>query len=37
LAVLDVSLEPAEMTEIASLKRPDSRVVNPPQAPQWDI
>ncbi len=34
--VLDFSLGPAEMTEIAGLKRPDGRVVNPPQAPQWD-
>jgi diketogulonate reductase-like aldo/keto reductase len=34
--VLDVSLEGGEMAEIASLKRPDGRVVNPPQAPQWD-
>jgi len=34
--VLDVSLEPGEMAEIATLKRPDGRVVNPPQAPQWD-
>ena len=35
--VLDFSLTPAEMTEIAGLKRPDSRVVNPPQAPKWDL
>lgn len=34
--VLDFSLQSDEMTEIASLKRPDGRVVNPPQAPQWD-
>jgi diketogulonate reductase-like aldo/keto reductase len=36
-AVLDPTLEPAEMTEIAGLKRPDGRVVNPPQAPKWDV
>jgi 2,5-diketo-D-gluconate reductase B len=35
--VLDFSLSPAEMNEIATLKRPDGRVVNPPQAPKWDI
>ena len=34
--VLDFSLSPAEMTDIAGLKRPDGRVVNPPQAPKWD-
>jgi len=27
----------AEMNEIGALKRPDSRVVNPPQAPKWDV
>ena len=37
LAVLDFSLSPAEMDEIATLKRPDGRVVNPPQAPKWDV
>jgi diketogulonate reductase-like aldo/keto reductase len=37
LAVLDFSLSPAEMTEIATLRRPDGRVVNPPQAPKWDV
>ena len=26
-----------EMAEIATLRRPDGRVVNPPQAPQWDV
>jgi 2,5-diketo-D-gluconate reductase B len=36
-AVLDFSLSPAEMNEIATLKRPDGRVVNPPQAPKWDV
>jgi diketogulonate reductase-like aldo/keto reductase len=35
--VLDFSLSPAEMNEIATLKRPDGRVVNPPQAPKWDV
>ena len=35
-AVLDFTLGAAEMAEIATLKRPDGRVVNPPQAPQWD-
>ena len=34
--VLDFSLSAAEMTEIAGLKRPNSRVVNPPQHPEWD-
>jgi 2,5-diketo-D-gluconate reductase B len=36
-AVLDFILSAAEMAEIATLKRPDGRVVNPPQAPQWDV
>ena len=35
-AVLDFSLSAAEMAEIATLRRPDGRVVNPPQAPKWD-
>jgi diketogulonate reductase-like aldo/keto reductase len=35
--VLDFSLSPHEMNEIATLKRPDGRVVNPPQAPKWDV
>jgi 2,5-diketo-D-gluconate reductase B len=35
--VLDFTLSAAEMSEIAGLKRPDGRVVNPPQAPQWDV
>src|SRR4051795_13674888 len=35
--VLDFSLSAAEMAEIATLKRPDGRVVNPPQAPKWDV
>jgi 2,5-diketo-D-gluconate reductase B len=37
LDVLDFSLSPAEMAEIATLKKPDGRVVNPPQAPTWDV
>jgi len=35
--VLDFTLSAAEMAEIAALKRPDGRVVNPPHAPQWDV
>jgi len=35
--LMDFSLSPAEMNEIATLKRPDGRVVNPPQAPKWDV
>ena len=35
--VLDFSLEPGEMNEIATLKKPDGRVVNPPQSPKWDM
>jgi 2,5-diketo-D-gluconate reductase B len=36
LDILDFSLEPHEMAEIATLKKADGRVVNPPQAPKWD-
>ena len=36
LAIFDFTLSDAEMAEIAALKRPDSRVVNPPHAPKWD-
>jgi len=36
LAVFDFKLSDAEMAEIAALKRPDGRVVNPAHAPQWD-
>jgi diketogulonate reductase-like aldo/keto reductase len=36
LAVFDFTLSDAEMGEIAKLKRPDGRVVNPPHAPKWD-
>jgi 2,5-diketo-D-gluconate reductase B len=37
MAVFDFALSDAEMAEIARLRRPDSRVVNPPHAPQWDV
>jgi 2,5-diketo-D-gluconate reductase B len=36
LAVFDFELSDAEMAEIAKLKRPDGRVVNPAHAPKWD-
>jgi 2,5-diketo-D-gluconate reductase B len=36
LAIFDFKLSDAEMAEIARLKRPDGRVVNPPHAPKWD-
>ncbi len=36
LAIFDFVLSDAEMAEIAALKRPDGRVVNPPHAPKWD-
>ncbi len=36
LAVFDFSLTPAEMAEIAALRKPDGRVVNPAHAPSWD-
>ena len=36
LAIFDFALSDAEMAEIAVLKRPDGRVVNPPHAPKWD-
>ncbi len=36
LGSLDFKLSDAEMTEIGKLKRPDSRIVSPPQAPKWD-
>jgi 2,5-diketo-D-gluconate reductase B len=35
--VLDFSLSPAEMSEIAALRKANTRVVNPPQAPKWDV
>jgi 2,5-diketo-D-gluconate reductase B len=36
LAIFDFALGEAEMAEIATLRRPDGRVVNPPHAPKWD-
>lgn len=36
LAIFDFTLNDAEMADIATLKRPDGRVVNPPHAPKWD-
>jgi 2,5-diketo-D-gluconate reductase B len=36
LGSLDFKLSEAEMAEIGKLKRPDSRIVSPPQAPKWD-
>jgi 2,5-diketo-D-gluconate reductase B len=36
LGSLDFKLNAAEVTEIAALKRSDSRIVSPPQAPKWD-
>src|SRR6476620_6078575 len=37
LDVLDFSLSPAEMAEVTALKSANVRVVNPPQAPKWDV
>ena len=36
LGSLDLKLSEAETAEIAKLQRPNSRIVSPPQAPQWD-
>jgi len=36
LNIFDFTLSDAEMAEIATLKRPDGRIVSPPQAPKWD-
>ena len=36
LGSLDFKLTDAEMAEIGNLKRPDGRIVSPPQAPKWD-
>jgi 2,5-diketo-D-gluconate reductase B len=36
LGSLDFKLSDAEMKEIGNLKRPNSRIVSPPQAPHWD-
>jgi 2,5-diketo-D-gluconate reductase B len=37
LDVLDFSLSGAEMDEVTALKSANVRVVNPPQAPKWDV
>lgn len=36
LDVFDFVLGDSEMAAIAALARPDGRIVNPPQAPEWD-
>jgi 2,5-diketo-D-gluconate reductase B len=36
LGSLELTLSAAEMTEIDKLKRPNARIVSPPQSPQWD-
>ena len=36
LGSLTFALSDAEMAEIGKLKRPDGRIVSPPQAPKWD-
>jgi 2,5-diketo-D-gluconate reductase B len=36
LAIFDFSLSETEMAEVAGLRRPDGRVVNPSHAPKWD-
>ena len=36
LGSLEFSLTAAEMAEIDKLKRPNARIVSPPQAPKWD-
>jgi 2,5-diketo-D-gluconate reductase B len=36
LGSLEFKLSGAEMTEIGDLKRPNARIVSPPQAPKWD-
>jgi 2,5-diketo-D-gluconate reductase B len=36
LGSLDFTLSAAEMAELGTLARPDSRIVSPPQAPKWD-
>jgi 2,5-diketo-D-gluconate reductase B len=36
LGSLDFQLSDVEMREIDKLRRPDGRIVSPPQAPQWD-
>jgi 2,5-diketo-D-gluconate reductase B len=37
LGSLDFTLSDAEMADVGKLKRPDGRIVSPPQAPKWDI
>jgi diketogulonate reductase-like aldo/keto reductase len=37
LNIFDFHLNEAEMAEIAALRRPDGRIVNPAQAPVWDV
>lgn len=34
--IFDFTLSPQEMAEISALARPDGRIVNPDDAPQWD-
>jgi diketogulonate reductase-like aldo/keto reductase len=36
LGSLELTLSAAEMAEIDTLKRPNARIVSPPQAPKWD-
>ena len=36
LGSLEFNLSASEMAEIDGLKRPNARIVSPPQAPQWD-
>jgi 2,5-diketo-D-gluconate reductase B len=36
LGSLEFKLSDADMAEIGTLKRPDGRLVSPPQAPKWD-
>jgi 2,5-diketo-D-gluconate reductase B len=36
LGSLELDLSAAEVAEIDGLKRPNARIVSPPQAPQWD-
>ena len=36
LGSLQFELSDGEMAEIANLRRPNARIVNPPQAPRWD-
>lgn len=37
IEIFDFKLSEAEMTEIGTLHEPNGRLVNPPQAPKWDI